>query len=269
MECPRSTSASARRHSRRRKKEPKRALPRLQLKQRGHSNPPPLTNHEAATHRQPTASKAPTPSMEAMEAEAARNFPFPATSKATASLRLSAIRESLNTKEEGKGPLSPSVSLRESDENRPELIDNEWGATDCAADAAIGAQTPLMVHQISAVREEHRLSLGGVPEVTGGSETDDASSTAETEVSYMSDNHYLIEDMDSRPSGHCGRSTLVLEPLDSHSMRRSFMTLDGVCDTVVSPVKGMLSRNGRFPDIGDNPLQIVVNDECGGQRALE
>jgi hypothetical protein len=136
----------------------------------------------------------------------------------------------------------------------------------------------------SSVREEERLSLGDVPGVRGmdilggssGSETDD-SCGAETDVSYMSDNQYDMEDMDMdgvAVRGLHARPRLKLEQLNSHRMRKSVMTLDDVCDTVVSPVKSMWNaeRNEYFPDTADNaqyvhPLQIVVNDEHGGKMS--
>merc|ERR1719336_1191799 len=105
-----------------------------------------------------------------------------------------------------------------------------------------------------------------------GSETDD-SSHEETDVSYMSDHEYDMEDMQTPlrgPQLH-ERPTLKLECLSPHTMRKSEMRLEiDLCDTVMSPVRdiwnGINGQNGNFPDTADNaqyPFQIVVNDENG------
>jgi len=238
-------------------------------------------------------------------------------------LALSTIREThsnTSSGKEGKRLSSGSVSLRESDENRPNLMDSHYGATDCAAAADTNPRpmslalqhttvttgnglnhrdydqspryratqlSPSVHRQISAAREEHRLSLG-VGQVSpaainddiygnrgSGSETDD-SSHAETDVSYMSDNEFDMEDMQTPLRGPQlqGRPTLKLEALSPQTMRKSEIRLNiDLCDTVVSPVKDMLNgRGGYFPDTSDNaqyPFQIVVNDEHGGKMALE
>ena len=140
---------------------------------------------------------------------------------------------------------------------------------------------PLLRQQISAAREEHRLSLGDMHDIPcgSGSETNDSSDT-ETDVSYMSDNEYDMEDMNAIHASRrpLTRPTLKLEPLNSHAMRKSVVSLEDVCDTVVSPVKsifnGMDTRNEYFPetgygDKGRYPLHIVVNDEHGGKMTLE
>ena len=140
---------------------------------------------------------------------------------------------------------------------------------------------------ISAAREEHRLSLGDIPDVvttpdvmdesthsggSSGSETDD-SSRAETVISYMSDNQYDMEDMDMSEHANAmrrpyARPQLKLDPLSGHLLHQSPVVAPM---TVVSPVKlkGIWNTwRSEYPETTDNvqyPFQIVVNDEHGSK----